>query len=131
TVEEKKNFLLRLSDLATIYSKIPQEKELIELKFSDSEKRFFHLLENLEITKFLQTTYHILKRNGKYKLKETHWFEMRTDFEGELAPQINEGIKKAKWKNFEKSQKALNKSYANIKLLFPKEYLVKHPKDRV
>lgn len=88
-------------------------------------------VQNLEITKFLQTTYHILKRNGKYKLKETHWYEMRTDFEGELVPQINEGIKKAKWKNFEKSQKALNKSYANIKLLFPKEYLVKHPKDRI
>tara|TARA_R110002096_G_scaffold97694_6_gene217678 strand:- start:14389 stop:16134 length:1746 start_codon:yes stop_codon:yes gene_type:complete len=50
TVEEKKDFLLRLSNLATIYSKMPQEKELVEIKFSDSEKRFFHLLENLEIT---------------------------------------------------------------------------------
>lgn len=50
TADEKKEFLLRLSDLATIYSKIPQEKELIEIKYSDQEKRFFHLLENLEIT---------------------------------------------------------------------------------
>jgi hypothetical protein len=56
---------------------------------------------------------------------------MKTDFEGELIPEASEGIKKAKWKNFEKSQKALLKSYANIKLLFPKEYLLQHPNDRI
>jgi len=88
-------------------------------------------VQGLEIVKFLQTTYHIINRNGKYKLKETHWYEMKTDFEGELIPEASEGIKKAKWKNFEKSQKALLKSYANIKLLFPKEYLLQHPNDRV
>lgn len=88
-------------------------------------------VKDLEIVSFLQTTYHIINRNNKYKLKETHWFEMKTDSTGELSPQTSEGIKKAKWKNFEQSQKALLKSYANIKLLFPKEYLVQHPNDRV
>lgn len=88
-------------------------------------------VKNLEVKGFIDTTYHILKRNGKYKLKETHWFEMYTDYEGELIPQMEEDIKKVKWKNFQKSQKALRKSYENIKLLFPPEYLVKHPKDRV
>ena len=88
-------------------------------------------VQGLEIVRFLQTTYHIINRNGKYKLKETHWYEMKTDFEGELIPETSEGIKKAKWKNFEKSQKALLKSYANIKLLFPKEYLLQHPNDRI
>jgi ADP-ribose pyrophosphatase YjhB (NUDIX family) len=88
-------------------------------------------VKGLKIVRFLQTTYHIINRNGKYKLKETHWYEMKTDFEGELIPEASEGIKKAKWKNFEKSQKALLKSYANIKLLFPKEYLLQHPNDRV
>jgi 8-oxo-dGTP pyrophosphatase MutT (NUDIX family) len=84
----------------------------------------------LKIKNFLDTTYHILRRNDKYKLKETYWYEMHTDYNGKLIPQINEDIKKVKWKNFEKSQKALLKSYENIKLLFPQEYLVKHPKDR-
>lgn len=88
-------------------------------------------VEGLEIVSFLQTTYHIINRNKKYRLKETHWYEMKTDFEGELIPEASEGIKKAKWKNFEKSQKALQKSYANIKLLFPQEYLVEHPNDRI
>jgi ADP-ribose pyrophosphatase YjhB (NUDIX family) len=88
-------------------------------------------VQGLEIVRFLQTTYHIINRKGKYKLKETHWYEMKTDFEGELIPEASEGIKKAKWKNFEKSHKALLKSYANIKLLFPKEYLLQHPNDRI
>ena len=87
-------------------------------------------VKELKINRFLQTTYHIQKRNGEYKLKETHWFEMHTGYGGELVPEESEGITKAVWKNFEKSQKALQKSYENIKLLFPKEYLTTHPKDR-
>jgi 8-oxo-dGTP pyrophosphatase MutT (NUDIX family) len=88
-------------------------------------------VKDLEIKRFIDTTYHILKRNGKYKLKETYWYEMYTEYDGELVPQTNEDIKKAKWKNFQKSQKAVHKSYENIKLLFPQEYLIKHPKDRI
>ncbi|GAA0761837.1 NUDIX hydrolase [Psychroflexus lacisalsi] len=88
-------------------------------------------VEGLAIESFLQTTYHIINRNNKYKLKVTHWYQMSTDYRGELVPELSEGIKKAKWKNFEQTQKALQKSYANIKLLFPKEYLVQHPNDRV
>ncbi|MFD0863054.1 DUF262 domain-containing protein [Sungkyunkwania multivorans] len=61
TVEEKKDFLLRLSNLANIYSKMPQEKELVEIKFSDSEKRFFHLLENLEITTIFPLVLYLYK----------------------------------------------------------------------
>ncbi len=88
-------------------------------------------VKNLEIKKFITKTYHIFKRNGKYKLKITYWFEMFTPYKGKLTPQTNEDIEKVKWKNFEKSQKALQKSYENIKLLFPKEYLTTHPNDRV
>jgi len=56
---------------------------------------------------------------------------MQTDSKAALVPQTKEGIDKAKWLNFEKAQKALDKSYENIKMIFPKEYLVKHPNDRV
>jgi 8-oxo-dGTP pyrophosphatase MutT (NUDIX family) len=88
-------------------------------------------VRNLEVVRLIDTTYHILKRNGKYRLKETYWYEMRTDYDGELVPQTEEDIKKVKWKNFQKSQTAIHKSYENIKLLFPQEYLIKHPKDRI
>ncbi len=88
-------------------------------------------LKNVVIKKFITKTYHVFKRNGKFKLKATYWYEMYTDYDGELIPQKNEGIKKVRWKNFEKTQKALKDSYENIKLLFPKEYLTTHPNDRV
>src|SRR5690606_30855111 len=39
-------------------------------------------VSKLLIDRKLQKTYHIFKRNGKYKLKITHWFEMHTTFEG-------------------------------------------------
>jgi 8-oxo-dGTP pyrophosphatase MutT (NUDIX family) len=74
-------------------------------------------VQGLEIVKPLDTTYHIFKRNGKHKIKVTYWFEMKTTFEGELFPQENEGITKVEWLSPEDIQKALDNSYANIKLL--------------
>ena len=72
----------------------------------------------LIITKKLQKTYHIFKRNGRFKLKITHWFEMKTDYDGELVGQIEEGIEKVAWLNPEQIKEALKNSYENIKLLF-------------
>ncbi|MCZ8168897.1 ADP-ribose pyrophosphatase YjhB, NUDIX family [Flavobacterium fontis] len=72
----------------------------------------------LKITRKLQKTYHIFKRGGKYRLKITHWFEMKTHFEGVPVPQANEGIEKVAWLNPEQVQEALQNSYENIKLLF-------------
>ncbi|MFH4967844.1 NUDIX domain-containing protein [Gaetbulibacter sp. M240] len=74
-------------------------------------------VKNLKITKPLDTTYHILKRNNRYKIKITHWFEMTTDYDGKLKPQTKEGITKVKWLNKKKMKKALKNSYANIKTL--------------
>ncbi|GEQ85688.1 hypothetical protein ULMS_11960 [Patiriisocius marinistellae] len=88
-------------------------------------------VKDLVVRKFITKTYHVFKRNDKFKLKITYWYEMYSDYDGDLIPEAKEGIKKAKWKNFEKSQKALTESYENIKLLFPNEYLTTHPNDRV
>ncbi|MBP6557730.1 MAG: NUDIX domain-containing protein [Flavobacterium sp.] len=82
-------------------------------------------VNNLVISHKLQKTYHVFKRNGKYKLKITHWFEMRTNFEGTPKPQENEGIEKVAWLNPEQIKEALKNSYENIKLLFEEEKLLK------
>lgn len=74
-------------------------------------------VEGLKIIKPLPTTYHIFKRNGKYKIKITYWFEMKTKFNGKLYPQEKEGITKVEWLDEKAAQKALENSYANIKLL--------------
>ncbi len=78
-------------------------------------------VSGLTITKKLQKTYHIFRRNGKYKLKITHWFEMKSNFEGTPFPQEKEGIEKAVWLNPVQVKEALGHSYENIKLLFETE----------
>jgi 8-oxo-dGTP pyrophosphatase MutT (NUDIX family) len=74
-------------------------------------------VKGLSITKSLPTTYHIFKRSGKHKIKVTYWFEMKTDFDGKLYPEQSEGITKVEWLDETASKKALENSYANIKLL--------------
>lgn len=80
-------------------------------------------IKNLEITRFIDKTYHVFKRRGRYKLKVTYWYEMKSDFRGEFIPEVKEGITKVEWKDLKEAQKALNKSYENIKMIFPAEYL--------
>ena len=74
-------------------------------------------VSGLEITKPLETTYHIFKRNGNHKLKITYWFEMRTNFTGNLYAQEEEGITKVEWLNEAQTKEALENSYANIRIL--------------
>jgi 8-oxo-dGTP pyrophosphatase MutT (NUDIX family) len=75
-------------------------------------------VSGLKITQKLQKTYHVFKRNGTYRLKITHWYEMKTDFTGTLFGQVEEGIEKVAWLNPEQIKEALTNSYENIKLLF-------------
>ncbi|HXJ97299.1 MAG TPA: NUDIX domain-containing protein [Gelidibacter sp.] len=74
-------------------------------------------VNGLKIVKPLQTTYHIFKRNGRLQLKITYWFEMTSSYNGILEPQEEEGITKVAWLNPEQIKKAMENSYANIKLL--------------
>lgn len=102
----------------------PEDAAVREVKEETGAKK-------LEVTRFIQKTYHVFKRNGERRLKITYWYEMKTSYSGNLKPQSEEGIVKARWKNFSQTQKALQDSYENIKLLFPKEYLTTHPVDRI
>lgn len=75
-------------------------------------------VHNLEIIEKLETTYHIFKRRDVIYLKITYWFLMKTDYSGELIPQIEEGIDAVVFKNDIETSTALQNSYENIKLLF-------------
>ncbi|MFN8325962.1 MAG: NUDIX domain-containing protein [Flavobacteriaceae bacterium] len=78
-------------------------------------------VKELKIVKKLQKTYHVFRRNGKFKLKVTHWYEMTSSYDGTLIPQEKEGIEKAVWLKPEEIPTALQNSYENIKLLFEEE----------
>jgi 8-oxo-dGTP pyrophosphatase MutT (NUDIX family) len=72
---------------------------------------------NLKLIKPLLTTYHVYFQNG-LKLKETFWFLMTSNYEGELIPQLEEGITQVLFKNEEEVRKALQNSYKNIELVY-------------
>ena len=82
-------------------------------------------VKKLKVVQKLQKTYHVFKRNGSYKLKITHWYEMKTDYTGKLQGQENEGIEKVAWLNQEQIKEVLTNSYENIKLLFEEAPAVK------
>ena len=50
----------------------------------------------------------------------THWFLMHSNFEGILKPQEEEGITQVVFKDKTATLKALQNSYANIKLVYNK-----------
>ncbi|EAZ94394.1 hypothetical protein FBBAL38_09782 [Flavobacteria bacterium BAL38] len=78
-------------------------------------------VNGLSIKEKLQKTYHIFKRNGRYKLKITQWFEMQTNFEGITEGQAEEGIECVEWIHPKDFPTLLENSYENIKLLFEEE----------
>ncbi len=74
-------------------------------------------VENLSIIKPLNTTFHIFKKNRKYRLKKTFWYSMTTDYDKELTPETTEGIEKAIWINKDSIPSLKNKMYRNINLV--------------
>ena len=68
----------------------------------------------LDITEKIIETYHTYSLKGEKILKRTYWYKMRTDFDRELSPQIEEGITKVSWVSKDKISEKLTNSYGNI-----------------
>ena len=79
-------------------------------------------ISNVIVHEFLITTHHIFYYNEKIKLKETHWFQMKSYDRVILTPQLEEGITDVVFKNKEDSVRALQNSYKNINLVFKAFY---------
>ncbi len=74
-------------------------------------------IDKLKIDKYFSNTFHIVRNNKKYFLKETSWFLMSSNFKGKLKPQLSEGIKSVKWKTFDDAKKIKKKTYGNISII--------------
>jgi len=68
----------------------------------------------LDIIEKLIETYHTYNLSGKKILKRTYWYKMKTNFDGELVPQIEEGITKVSWVSKDQISEKLKNSYGNI-----------------
>jgi uncharacterized protein with ParB-like and HNH nuclease domain len=59
---DKISFLVELKDYSTIYYKFPQGDLLTEFNFKETEKRFFYVIENLEITTVFPLVLYLRKK---------------------------------------------------------------------
>ena len=75
-------------------------------------------VDGLEIVKPLIETFHVFNRNGKYKLKKTFWFDMKTTSTVTLTPQLNEGIEQAIWVFEKEIPHKFENAYENIKQVY-------------
>jgi|TARA_B100001093_G_scaffold78570_1_gene69777 ADP-ribose pyrophosphatase YjhB (NUDIX family) len=74
-------------------------------------------VKELVINGFFKTTFHLVRNNGKYFLKETNWYLMNSKYDGKLFPQLEEGIKSVKWKNVKQINKIKEKTFKNISII--------------
>lgn len=76
-------------------------------------------LKDVELKKFINTTYHIyVERNGEKILKCTHWFDMNFKGEDTSKPQIEEGITEVAWKNVSQIEsEVFPNTFRNIELI--------------
>ncbi len=72
-------------------------------------------LADLIVIKKIGETYHIFNNGKNYKLKRTYWFEMKSDYKGDLFPQYEEGITSVKWITKKRIPEILENSFQNIK----------------
>ena len=77
-------------------------------------------VKKLKIINFFSTTYHLIKVKREYFLKETHWYTMKTKYDGKLKPQKSEGIISAKWKTFDEALEIKKKTFKNIAIILTK-----------
>ena len=77
-------------------------------------------VKKLKIINFFYTTFHLIKVKREYFLKETHWYTMKTKYEGKLKPQKSEGIISAKWKTFDEALEIKKKTFRNIAIILTK-----------
>ena len=72
---------------------------------------------DLMATKPLNTTYHVFNAKGKFKLKKTYWFFMKSNYDGPLVPQEEENIQAAVWRSKTDFPLLMKNAYENIKIL--------------
>jgi 8-oxo-dGTP pyrophosphatase MutT (NUDIX family) len=72
---------------------------------------------DLMATKPLNTTYHVFNAKGKFKLKKTYWFLMKSNYDGPLVPQEEENIQAAVWRSKTDFPLLMKNAYENIKIL--------------
>ena len=96
-----------------------EKKELI-IEAAQREVKEETGLADLIVINKIGETYHIFNNGKNFRLKRTYWFKMKSDYQGELFPQEEEGITSVEWINKKRIPEILKKAYENIKEIVSK-----------
>ena len=91
-----------------------EKKELI-IEAAQREVKEETGLADLIVINKIGETYHIFKKGKNFRLKRTYWFKMKSDYQGELFPQEEEGIISAEWITKKRIPEIFKNAYENIK----------------
>jgi len=73
-------------------------------------------ITELDLGKYVGTTYHIYPESGEEVLKVSYWYEMFSD-NTDLSPQLEEGITELGWMSPDKLEPVLQNTFPNIVVL--------------
>ena len=108
-------FIFRLGNWDLPKGKIEEGEKIKEAAIREVEEECG--IEDLEIVRQLPDTYHTYTLNGQDILKRTYWFEMKTNYKGELTPQLEEDITEVKWVPKELVGSYMSNTYNSINWL--------------
>lgn len=74
-------------------------------------------VNNLQLNKYIATTYHTYQFQGTMALKHSHWYAIETTFQGTPVPQLEEGITEVRWFTKAELPTVLANTYASIATL--------------
>ena len=78
-------------------------------------------IDQLTIVRQLPTVYHTYSQKGKNYLKETIWYEMKSDYKGNLVPQTEEGITRVQWMSRKDVILAMENTWSSLRSLLTEE----------
>ena len=76
---------------------------------------------NLEIVRELPSTWHVYLHNEVWELKQTYWYEMRSNSLNSTKPQTEEGITAVKWVGKDDIEGFLSQTFRSISEILGKE----------
>tara|TARA_R110001592_G_scaffold58067_7_gene176312 strand:+ start:610 stop:1230 length:621 start_codon:yes stop_codon:yes gene_type:complete len=111
--ENKTLFIYRLDKWDLPKGKVEKGEKIDEAAIREIEEEC--AVTGLEILQPLKDTFHIYTMGEELVLKQTYWFEMKTDFNGKLIPQTEEDIEEVIWMtDKEINTEVLANTYASI-----------------
>lgn len=71
-------------------------------------------ISGLSIVNELPSTYHTYEMKGKKVLKRTYWYNMNSDYDGVLTPQLEEAITEVRWIGKDDQDEVRANTYGSI-----------------